>query len=71
MNQDQLIALLAQSPGYVSGQEMSQTLGVTRGAIWKELSQLREQGRPAPSALRPLSGGAAVRHHLLGPHSRL
>ena len=44
MNQDQLIALLAQSPGYVSGQEMSQTLGVTRGAIWKELSQLREAG---------------------------
>ena len=39
MNQDQLIALLAQSPGYVSGQEMSQALGVTRGAIWKELSQ--------------------------------
>src|SRR5699024_5982995 len=52
MNQDQPIALLAQSPGYVSGQEMSQTLGVTRGAIWKELSQLREQGWPISSSTR-------------------
>lgn len=52
MNQDQLIALLAQSPGYVSGQEMSQTLGVTRGAIWKELSQLRAQGWPISSSTR-------------------
>ena len=41
MNQDHLIALLAQRPGYVSGQEMSQALGVTRGAICKQLSQLR------------------------------
>ena len=52
MNQDHLIALLAQRPGYVSGQEMSQALGVTRGAIWKELSQLREQGWPISSSTR-------------------
>lgn len=52
MNRDRLIALLARRQGYVSGQEMSQELGVTRGAIWKELSQLREQGWPISSSTR-------------------
>lgn len=52
MDQDRLIALLARHSGYLSGQEMSQELGVTRGAIWKELSALREQGWPISSSTR-------------------
>lgn len=52
MNRDRLIALLAGAQDYLSGQEMSQQLGVTRGAVWKELSQLREQGWPISSSTR-------------------
>jgi len=52
MDQDRLIALLASRSGYLSGQEMSQELGVTRGAVWKELSALREQGWPISSSTR-------------------
>ena len=52
MNQQELIALLTRSPGYLSGQEMSQTLGVTRGAVWKEICALREQGWPISSSTR-------------------
>ena len=52
MDQNQIIALLASRPGYVSGQDMSQALGVTRGAIWKEISALRDQGWPITSSTR-------------------
>lgn len=52
MDQNQIIALLSSRSGYVSGQEMSQTLGVTRGAVWKEITALREQGWPITSSTR-------------------
>lgn len=52
MDHNRLIALLASHSGYLSGQEMSQALGVTRGAVWKELSALREQGWPISSSTR-------------------
>lgn len=52
MDQTRLIALLASRPGYISGEEMSQALGVTRGAVWKELSALRDQGWPIASSTR-------------------
>lgn len=52
MDHSQIIALLSSRPGYVSGQEMSQALGVTRGAVWKEISALREQGWPICSSTR-------------------
>lgn len=52
MDQKQIIALLSSRSGYVSGQEMSQALGVTRGAVWKEITALREQGWPITSSTR-------------------
>lgn len=52
MDQNQIIALLSGRSGYVSGQEMSQALGVTRGAVWKEITALREQGWPITSSTR-------------------
>lgn len=43
---------LLKSGDYVSGEEMSQTLGVSRTAIWKQLNALREQGYEIESAPR-------------------
>ncbi|MBM7840187.1 BirA family biotin operon repressor/biotin-[acetyl-CoA-carboxylase] ligase [Alkalihalobacillus xiaoxiensis] len=43
---------LLESGKYVSGEEMSQTLGVSRTAIWKQLKALREQGYEIESAPR-------------------
>lgn len=43
---------LLESGNYVSGEEMSQTLGVSRTAIWKQLKALREQGYEIESAPR-------------------
>ena len=52
MDQDRLITLLASRQDYVSGQEMSQALGVTRGAVWKQLCALRQQGWPIAASTR-------------------
>ena len=41
----ELLALLAQKEGrYASGQELADTLGVSRNAIWKAVKALQEQG---------------------------
>jgi BirA family biotin operon repressor/biotin-[acetyl-CoA-carboxylase] ligase len=61
MDREQVIGLLAQAEGYLSGEEMSRALGVTRAAVWKEIAALREQGWPIDSAPRQgyrLSGEA-------------
>lgn len=51
MNKNQLLSLLYQQEGnYISGESMSQTLGVSRSAIWKQISQLREAGYLIESA---------------------
>jgi BirA family biotin operon repressor/biotin-[acetyl-CoA-carboxylase] ligase len=40
-----ILRLFRQSPeGYVSGERLSETLGVSRNAIWKQISQLRQLG---------------------------
>src|SRR5512139_2047493 len=42
---EQILNLLRErSPDYVSGQEMSRQLGVTRTAIWKRVGALRHSG---------------------------
>ena len=43
MERDQVAALLAGAGGYLSGEEMSRTLGVTRAAVWKEIDALRRR----------------------------
>ncbi|MBR4710858.1 MAG: biotin--[Clostridia bacterium] len=48
---------------FVSGEAMSEALGVTRSAIWKHIRQLQAEGWPIES------GGK--RGYRLGPHDRL
>lgn len=52
MERNQVAALLAGADGYLSGQEMSRALGVTRAAVWKEIEALRGAGWPIESATR-------------------
>lgn len=52
MERDQVAALLAGSRDYLSGEEMSRTLGVTRAAVWKEIEALRQAGWPIQSSTR-------------------
>jgi BirA family biotin operon repressor/biotin-[acetyl-CoA-carboxylase] ligase len=40
-----ILRLFRQSPqGYVSGERLSETLGVSRNAVWKQIGQLRQLG---------------------------
>ena len=43
MNQ-QLLELLQQSEGYCSGEAISEQMGITRSAVWKQINQLRQEG---------------------------
>ena len=52
MEREQVAALLAQGSGYLSGEEMSRALGVTRAAVWKEIEALRGAGWPIESSTR-------------------
>lgn len=52
MDREQVAALLARAGGYLSGEEMSRTLGVTRAAVWKEIDALRQAGWPIQSSTR-------------------
>lgn len=52
MERDQVAALLAGAQGYLSGEEMSRALGVTRAAVWKEIDALRRAGWPIESSTR-------------------
>lgn len=40
----EILAALKQSDGYVSGQELCRTLGVSRTAVWKEIKKLKTEG---------------------------
>jgi BirA family biotin operon repressor/biotin-[acetyl-CoA-carboxylase] ligase len=42
--QERIIQFLKQTDGYVSGEEMSQKLNMSRAAIWKHMQELRSQG---------------------------
>ncbi|HHY91017.1 MAG TPA: HTH domain-containing protein, partial [Clostridiales bacterium] len=44
MKREILKALKEQKEGFVSGQELSERLGVTRAAVWKHIKQLQEEG---------------------------
>lgn len=39
-----ILQILRQSEDYVSGQELCESLGVSRTAVWKSIKQLREKG---------------------------
>lgn len=40
----QIIKFLKEHSGYVSGEEVSRTLGITRAAVWKRINSLKKQG---------------------------
>ncbi|HIT32401.1 MAG TPA: biotin--[acetyl-CoA-carboxylase] ligase [Candidatus Enterenecus stercoripullorum] len=52
MDQNCVLALLAGGSGWLSGEEMSRALGVTRAAVWKQITQLRQAGWPIESSTR-------------------
>ena len=61
MERGKILELLAGAEGYLSGEEVSRRLGVTRAAVWKEMEALRAAGWPIESAPRRgyiLSGDA-------------
>ena len=39
-----IIPILKEAQGFISGQELSRRLGVTRAAVWKHVEELRAQG---------------------------
>lgn len=39
-----VLELLKQQPDYISGEEMSRQLGVTRASIWKVITKLKQEG---------------------------
>lgn len=47
---EKVLALLKQSGGYVSGQELCESLGVSRTAVWKAVNALKESGYEIESA---------------------
>ena len=47
---DRILELLRREPGYLSGQEMSNRLGVSRAAVWKAVEALRKEGYTIDSA---------------------
>ncbi len=42
--QTELLALLRAADGFVSGEELSRKLGITRSAVWKAMKQLKQNG---------------------------
>lgn len=51
MSREDILTLLRKHPGeYLSGETMSQELGVSRAAVWKAIGTLREEGYAISSA---------------------
>jgi BirA family biotin operon repressor/biotin-[acetyl-CoA-carboxylase] ligase len=42
--QERIVQFLKESDGYISGEEISQKLKISRAAIWKHMQELRSQG---------------------------
>ena len=41
----EILKLLKESDGYLSGQELCERFGVSRTAVWKVINQLKEEGK--------------------------
>ena len=52
MSRQNILALLHQAQDYLSGEEMSRTLGISRAAVWKAVDALRQEGYQIESAPR-------------------
>ena len=40
----EILKLLKETDGYISGQELCERFGVSRTAVWKVINQLKEEG---------------------------
>ena len=40
----EILKLLKETAGYISGQELCEKFGVSRTAVWKVINQLKEEG---------------------------
>lgn len=52
MTKDKVLALLREAGGFVSGQRMSEQLGLSRAAVWKAVEALRKEGYEIESATK-------------------
>lgn len=78
---EKLVQLFEEHKGtYFSGEEMAQTLGVTRAAVWKAVKSLREEGYPIDAATNKgyrlseetdVLSAQGVRHYLTGAAQNL
>ena len=41
---NKIIKMFKEKDGFLSGEEMSKRLGITRAAVWKKIVALREKG---------------------------
>ena len=44
MSREKVLALLREQEGYLSGEELSRQLGLSRAAVWKAVETLRKEG---------------------------
>ena len=44
MLKEEILKVLRESEGYVSGQELCESFGVSRTAVWKAVTKLKEEG---------------------------
>lgn len=49
---EEILLLLKNTEGFISGEEISKKFGVTRASIWKIINQLKEQGYAIESSTR-------------------
>lgn len=49
---DKVLALLKEQDEYVSGEEISSKLGITRAGVWKNINKLKEEGYAIESVTR-------------------
>ena len=49
----EILKLLKEAEGYISGQELCERFGVSRTAVWKVINQLRKRDmKSKPSGIR-------------------
>ena len=44
MSREKVLTLLREQEGYLSGEELSRELGLSRAAVWKAVEALRKDG---------------------------
>ena len=59
----EILRLLREMDGYVSGQELCNKFGVSRTAVWKVINQLKEAGYLIEAAEQGLSYDFGAGYH--------